>query len=64
MIVKVKSMTQFTPINPLVLQWARTTAGLTVEEVVKKLNRKKITAETIIAWENGEPDDEAVPPAH
>ena len=54
MIVKVKSMTQFTPINPLVLQWARTTAGLTVEDVVQKLNRKKITVETITAWENGE----------
>lgn len=42
------------PINPAVLQWARTTAGLSIEEVVQKLKRKKITAETVVAWETGE----------
>lgn len=47
-------MTQINPINPVILQWARTTAGLSIEDVVKKLKRKKITAETIIAWESGE----------
>lgn len=47
------NMTYANPINPKVLQWARTTAGLTIEDVVQKLKRKKITVETIKAWENG-----------
>lgn len=47
-------MTDTNPINPMVLQWARTTAGLSIDEVVQKLNRKKITAEIIKAWESGE----------
>ncbi|MBX3054836.1 MAG: ImmA/IrrE family metallo-endopeptidase [Anaerolineae bacterium] len=47
-------MTDTSPINPMVLQWARTTAGLSIDEVVQKLNRKKITVETIKAWESGE----------
>lgn len=38
----------------MVLQWARTTAGLSIDAVVQKLNRKKITVETIQAWESGE----------
>ncbi len=46
-------MIQPNPINPLVLQWARTTAGLSIEDVVQKLKRKKITPETIMAWESG-----------
>ncbi|MBE7533995.1 MAG: ImmA/IrrE family metallo-endopeptidase [Ardenticatenaceae bacterium] len=48
------NMTDTNPINPMVLQWARTTAGLSIDEVVQKLNRKKITAEIIKAWESGE----------
>ena len=47
-------MIEKSPINPLVLQWARTTAGLSIEDVVQKLKRKKITAETIMSWESGE----------
>lgn len=47
-------MTPSNPINPLVLQWARTTAGLSVDDVVQKLNRKRITADTVMAWESGE----------
>ncbi len=47
-------MTDTSPINPMVLQWARTTAGLSIDAVVQKLNRKKITVETIQAWESGE----------
>jgi len=47
-------MEQDSPINPRVLQWARITAGLTIEDVVQKLNRKKVTTETVIAWETGE----------
>ena len=47
-------MTQPIPVNPAILQWARETAGLSVEEVVRKLNRKDIIAETVDAWERGE----------
>lgn len=41
------------PVNPIILRWARKTQGLSVDDVVKKLNRKRISAETIIAWEEG-----------
>jgi Zn-dependent peptidase ImmA (M78 family) len=47
-------MNHTSPINPVILQWARATAGFSVEEVVQKLKRKKITVDTITAWENGE----------
>ncbi|MEK9148803.1 MAG: DNA-binding protein, partial [Candidatus Desantisbacteria bacterium] len=51
-------MSQTIPVNPAVLRWARETAGLSVEEVVCKLNRKRITTDTIINWEigNGSPN--------
>jgi Zn-dependent peptidase ImmA (M78 family) len=42
------------PINPDVLRWARETAGLSIDEVVEKFSRKRVTAETVQAWENGE----------
>ncbi len=41
------------PINPMVLRWARETAGLSHEEVVQKLKRKTVTTETIADWESG-----------
>lgn len=41
------------PVNPEVLKWARETAGLDVEEVVRKIDRKRIDASTIMAWEDG-----------
>ncbi|MDP2718422.1 MAG: ImmA/IrrE family metallo-endopeptidase [Dehalococcoidia bacterium] len=44
-------MTQPIPVNPAILRWARETAGLSIEEVVRKLNRKSIAAETVAAWE-------------
>lgn len=47
-------MTQPIPVNPAILLWARETAGLSIEEVVRKLNRKSIAAETVAAWEGGE----------
>ncbi len=47
-------MNQTSPINPVILRWARTTSGLSIEEVAQKLNRKKITAETVTAWETGD----------
>src|SRR3990167_5998012 len=49
-----EGMTQPIPVNPAILQWARKTAGLPIEEVVHKLNKKRVTAETLAAWERGE----------
>jgi transcriptional regulator with XRE-family HTH domain len=48
------SMDHMGGINPSVLRWARETAGFTPGQVVEKLSRKKITVETIEAWERGE----------
>lgn len=47
-------MNRTIPINPVVLRWARETAGYSLEEVVQKLNRKTVTTETVSAWESGE----------
>ncbi len=48
------SMNHISGINPLVLRWARETAGFSIEQVVRKLSRKQITVHTIAAWEVGE----------
>jgi len=47
-------MTRTSPINPMVLRWARETAGLSLEDVADKLKRKTIKAETVAGWESGE----------
>ncbi|MBU1023838.1 helix-turn-helix domain-containing protein, partial [bacterium] len=47
------SMEQTKPINQEILKWARLAQGLSIEDVAKKMNRKRITVETVIAWENG-----------
>ena len=39
--------------NPVVLKWAREQSGFNLEEVAKKLKRKKVTAQTITEWESG-----------
>lgn len=41
------------PISPEVLSWARKSAGLSIEDVVRKLNRKRISSSTIESWESG-----------
>jgi Zn-dependent peptidase ImmA (M78 family) len=46
-------MAEEIPVNPEILRWARATAGLSTEAVAAKLSRKKITAETVAAWEKG-----------
>jgi len=47
-------MSEQIPVNPKVLQWARQTAGYSrVEDVVNKINRKRITVEIVEAWEQG-----------
>ncbi len=39
------------PVNGEVLKWARESAGLTIDEVVQKMKRKRITYELIESWE-------------
>ena len=39
--------------NPVVLKWAREQSGFNLEEVAKKLKRKKVTAKTLTEWESG-----------
>lgn len=45
---------QTNPVNPDVLRWARETRGLTVEEVVRKLDRRRVDSATVEAWERGD----------
>ena len=47
-------MSENIPVNPMVLSWARESLGLSVEEVVHRLKRKRISAETVQAWESGD----------
>lgn len=47
-------MGESVPVNSEVLKWARETAGLSVDDVVRKMDRKRVKAETIISWETGE----------
>lgn len=46
-------MSETVLVNPEVLRWARESAGLSVDDVVNKLKRKRITIEVIDAWESG-----------
>ena len=47
-------MSEPIPVNPDILKWARETAALGVDDVVRKMKRKRVTAETVLSWENGE----------
>lgn len=46
-------MRETIPVNPGVLLWARETAGFGIDEVVAKINRKRVTARTVESWEQG-----------
>jgi len=46
-------MNDTVPITPDVLRWARESAGLTVDDVVKKINRKGVTHQVVEEWEEG-----------
>ena len=46
-------MSTTNPINHVMLKWARTTAGMSVEDAVQKMDRKKVTADILQAWETG-----------
>ena len=41
------------PVNPAVLVWARTSVNLSIDDVVKKFNRKRVTDTVLRAWETG-----------
>ncbi|HIJ70965.1 MAG TPA: ImmA/IrrE family metallo-endopeptidase [Planctomycetes bacterium] len=47
-------MSEYIPVNPDMLRWARETAGFGIDDVVVKLKRKRVTAETVASWEKGE----------
>ncbi len=42
-----------TLVTPKVLKWARKTSGYEIKDIIGKLSQKRITTETIIAWEAG-----------
>ncbi len=44
-------MSEQLPVNPDMLRWARKTSGFGIDDVVVKLKRKRITAETVASWE-------------
>ncbi len=46
-------MSERIPVNPEVLRWARETAGFDIDDVVEKINRKRVTPVTIKSWEKG-----------
>ena len=41
-------------ITPQVLHWARKNAGFSIDDVVEKLDQKRVTSEVILNWETGE----------
>ena len=41
------------PINPEVVRWARETAGLSIDDVVARIDRKRVNADTVAGWEDG-----------
>jgi len=43
--------TESIPVNGDVLRWARETAGLSIDDAIKKIDRKGVTYETVLAWE-------------
>ena len=47
-------MSEKIPVSPSVLKWARVTSGLCIEDVVLQIDRKRVTAETVLSWENGD----------
>ncbi len=47
-------MSEQASVTPELLVWARETAGLKIEEVVGRFDRRKVTVEVVRAWESGE----------
>ena len=42
---------QTIPVNPVMLKWARETAGYSVADVVREFKRKQVTIESVTDWE-------------
>ena len=46
-------MSEPIPVNPDIMRWARETAGYSIEDVVDKIKRKRVTVKVVQDWENG-----------
>ena len=46
-------MSEPIPVNPDIMRWARETAGYSIEDVVNKIKRKRVTVDVVRDWENG-----------
>ncbi|HJH31390.1 MAG TPA: ImmA/IrrE family metallo-endopeptidase [Methanosarcinaceae archaeon] len=46
-------MNESIPVNPDIMRWARETAGYSIEGLVDKIKRKRVTATVVQDWENG-----------
>ena len=46
-------MSEPIPVNPDIMRWARETAGYSIEDVVDKIKRKRVTVDVVQDWENG-----------
>jgi hypothetical protein len=46
-------MSESIPVNPDIMRWARETAGYSIEDVVDKIKRKRVTVKVVQDWENG-----------
>lgn len=40
------------PVSAAVMRWARETAGLSIDDVVEKINRVSVTADSVASWED------------
>ena len=46
-------MSESIPVNPDIMRWARETAGYSIEGLVDKIDRKRVTVNVVQDWENG-----------
>ncbi len=45
-------MSEPIPVNPDIMRWARETAGYSIEDVVDKIDRKRVTVKVVRDWKN------------
>ena len=46
-------MSEQISVNPDMLRWARETSGFGINDVVEKINLKRVTSVTVASWEKG-----------
>lgn len=46
-------MNENIPVNPNIIRWARESTGYSIEDVVKKIDRKHVTVKVVQDWEDG-----------